>query len=113
MVRINHVKFGEVKVDGVVHYSDVIVCWDGKVEYVPKDRFISPYDMKKILSRKPTDLVIGVGIVGAVRVSEEALSLARKRRIDVFIELSGKAMQIFNGLIADKKKAVAVIHTTG
>jgi len=113
MVRIDFVKFGEVSVDSKIYYSDVIVCWDGSVEYVPKDRIISPRDMKKILNREPTDLVIGTGIEGAIRISENAVSVAKERKVNLFIDLSKKAAQIFNGFIADGKKAVAVIHTTG
>lgn len=112
-MAIDSVSFGEVVIDGKTYYSDVIVWWDGKVDYVPKDRLISVDDMRRLLEREPTDIVIGTGIEGMIRISEDAVYLAETRKVDLFIEVSHKALQIFNGLVKDGKKAVAVIHTTG
>lgn len=112
MVNIDAVKFGEIRVDGRVYYSDMIVWWDGKTEYRRKSHMFDMEEFRNLLKRKPGALVIGTGLVDAVNVPDDVREAAKKKKIKLFIDLSTNAVDIFNGLVKTSKKPVAIIHTT-
>jgi len=112
MVRIDYVKFGEISVDGKIYYSDVIVYWDGRVEYRKKSHKFDINEFLKIFERKPEIIVVGTGIDGALGVPEETNIAAEDRGVKIFKEVSHKAVDMFNAFISDGKRAVAIIHTT-
>ncbi len=112
MVSIRFDKFGELVVDGKVYYSDMIVWWDGELEFVPKDHVLGMELFARLIRKKPSMVVIGTGQQGNVLVSDEVRHNAKEKGIKLFEDLSGNAAEIFNGLLANKKKAVAFIHTT-
>lgn len=112
MVEINSVKFGEITIDKKVYYSDMIVWWDGKIEYREKSHEFEMDEFLRLLERKPEMIVIGTGINGICRVLEEVEQAAKDKGIEIFKDLSPKAADIFNGFVADEKKAVAVLHST-
>ena len=70
------------------------------------DEFLS------LLKRKPEIIVIGTGIEGICRVTEEVEQVANDKGVEIFKEVSPKAAEMFNGFVADKKRAVAVLHST-
>jgi len=112
MVRIDSTSFGEVVVDGKTYYSDVTVWWDGIVEFRDKLHVFSMKEFTKIMVRKPESIVIGTGQHGVVKVPDEVEEAAEKNKVDLFIETSPKAVQIFNSFLTEGKKVVAVIHST-
>lgn len=112
MVMIDSTSFGEISVDGKTYYSDMVVWWDGKVDYRQKSHEIGIEEMASLLRRRPDTIVIGTGQQGVVRLLPKAEELATQANVEIFQETSPKAVTIFNGLIAQKRKAVAVIHTT-
>jgi hypothetical protein len=112
MVNIDAVKFGEIKVDDRIYYSDMIVWWDGKIEYRRKSHMFDIAEFKKLMKREPGAMVIGTGLVDTVNVPDDVREAAKKNKIKLFIDLSVNAVDIFNGLVKTNKKPVAVIHTT-
>jgi hypothetical protein len=112
MVSIDYVKFGEVKVDGNVYYSDMIVWWDGDKEFVPKSHMLDMKTFSIMLRKNPDMVVFGTGLQCMVSISDEVRCLAKDRGIKVFEEESTKAVDIFNAMIASGKNVVAYIHTT-
>jgi hypothetical protein len=115
MVKIDSTSFGELLIDGKTYYSDMTVWWDGRVEYRGKSHQLDMSEFVKLLQRKPEAIVIGTGQSpprGGLKILPEVLQMAEDRGIEIFSDLSPKAIQIFNGLLANKKKVVAVIHTT-
>jgi len=112
MVNIDAVKFGELKIDGKIYYSDMIVWWDGKMEFRKKSHVFDMAEFKRVLRRKPKAIVIGTGIAGIVKVPEDVRKTSKRKKIKLFIDISGNAIDIFNGLAKTGKKAVAIIHTT-
>lgn len=112
MVSIQYVRFGEVKIDNHVFYSDMIVWWDGEKEFVEKSHVLDMKMFARLLRKKPDVVIIGTGQQGMVRISDDVLHLAKRRGIKVFVDTSAKAADIFNGMLATRKKAVAFIHTT-
>jgi len=112
MVKITAVRFGEVEIDGKVYFSDMIVWWDGRIEYREKSHVIGMSDFLKLAEKKPDIIVVGRGMNGDVKIEEEVEQAAEDKKIEIYHELSPKAAKMFNGFVADKKKAVAVIHST-
>jgi hypothetical protein len=113
MVRIDSFKYGEVIVKGKTYYSDVVVFWNGKVKMRKKGHVFGIEEFVHILEKEPEAVVLGTGVANMVRVTPEVKQLANRKGVKLFVDMPGNAVDIFNGLIKDGKKAVAVIHTTG
>jgi len=112
-VEINSTRFGEVDINGKTYYSDMIVWWDGKIEFLSKRHIFNNKEISRLLKRRPEAIIIGTGQKGGiVKVTDGAQKLAKAKGVKLFIDQSPDAIDIFNGLIADNKKAVAVIHVT-
>ncbi len=112
MVNIDGVKFGELEIDGKIYYSDMIVWWDGKIEFRKKSHIFGMPEFKKVFKRKPNAIVIGTGLAGIVKVSNDVKKIIKNKKIKLFVDVSSNAVDIFNGLVKTGKKAVAIIHTT-
>lgn len=114
MVKIDGTDFGEISIDGKTYYSDMIVWWDGKVEYREKSHELDMSELLKLLQRNPEMIVVGTGqnIPGSMKVLPEVLQVLEDKNIEIFKESSPKAIKIFNAMVSDKKRVVAVIHTT-
>ncbi len=112
MIKINSVKFGEVEISGKTYFSDMIVWWDGKIEFREKSHIIGISEFLKLAERKPEIIIIGTGMNNICKVLEEVDQAAEDKGIEIYKELSPKAAKMFNGFIADKKRVVAVIHST-
>ncbi len=112
MVKINSVTFGEIEINKKTYFSDMVVWWDGKLEYREKSHNFTISDFLELAEKKPEIIVVGTGINGIVRILAEAEQAAEEKGIEIFKELSPKAAEMFNGFVADKKKAVALIHST-
>ena len=100
----------EVKVNRKTYYSDMVVFWDGKREYIEKFSILDAALIAKALGKKPEEIVLFAGEEGSVRVREEVLDMLEEKGTDIFIEKNSKAAKIFNSFIAAKRKAVAIIH---
>lgn len=111
MVRIDSTSSGEIVIDGKTYYSDMIIWWDGKKEFKIKTHRFTLDDFLSLAKKKPDSIVIGTGQTESVEISEKAKEMADRKNIMIYIENSPKAIEIFNGFVADGKKAVAVIHT--
>ena len=107
MVEINSVKFGEITIDDKTYYSDVIVWWDGRVEYRIKKHIFDLDELLKLMKKKPNAIVIGAGISGGLRITEEVAEMAEIEKFKFHVGSSSNAMDLFNGLVLQKKKAVA------
>ncbi len=90
----------------------MIIWWDGKTEYREKTHEFKMDEFLKLLERKPEIIVIGTGISGVLKVLEEVEQEAENKGVEIFKDTSPKAAEMFNGFVADKKRAVAVLHST-
>ena len=69
-------------------------------------------DFLKLLEKKPEMIVIGTGINGVCKVMEEVEQAADDKGVKIFKDISPKAAEMFNGFVADRKRVVAVLHST-
>ena len=112
MVKINSMKFGEIMIDNKTYYSDMIVWWDGRVEYREKSHIFGVNELSKIASKNIEMVVVGTGTEGILKIEEDVESVAEEMNIQVFVDTSPKAIEMFNAFQNEGKKVVAVIHAT-
>jgi hypothetical protein len=113
MVKITDVKFGEIKIGRKIYYSDMIIWWDGKVEFRMKSHVFDISDFVKLLEHDPEIVVVGTGVnEDSCRIMEEVEELAERKGVRIYREITPKAAEMFNGFAADRKRVVAVMHTT-
>ena len=112
MVTVRFDTFGELMVNGKIYYSDMIVWWDGEVEFVTKNHMLGMETFSMLLRKKPDIVVVGTGQQGCVRVSDEVRHRASDKKIKVFEGKSGSAAKMFSDLAGAGKRVVAFIHTT-
>jgi hypothetical protein len=112
MVKITNVKFGEIEIDKKIYYSDMIIWWDGKVEFRMKSHVLDISDFVKLLEHDPEIVVVGTGMNGICKVNEEVEELAERKGVRIYKEITPKAAEMFNGFVADRKRVVAVLHAT-
>ncbi|MFH1978166.1 MAG: MTH938/NDUFAF3 family protein [Candidatus Aenigmatarchaeota archaeon] len=113
MVNIDAVEFGEVKINGKIYYSDMIIWWDGERDFRLKSNIIDINDLAVLLQKKPEAVIIGTGIIGSLKILPEVEMSLEMKKISLFVDKSPNAADIFNGFMSQGKKAVALIHTTG
>lgn len=112
MVKIDSMKFGEIRVDGKTYYSDLTIWWDGHVEMRDKSHTFGADEFLGIASKKPEVIVVGTGTDGVLRIEEEVGQLASRKGIKIYDEISPKAVDLFNAFLAEGKRVVGVIHAT-
>ncbi|MBI4181923.1 MAG: hypothetical protein HY520_03075 [Candidatus Aenigmarchaeota archaeon] len=112
MPRVDQVSYGEIVLDGKTYYSDMVVWWDGKADYLEKLHLLGFGLLLKLLKREPQAIVIGTGMQGSVKILPEFTQKAEEKGVKLFVDRTENATDIFNGLIARNKRAVAVLHVT-
>lgn len=109
---IQAIDYGEIEVNGETYYSDVLVWWDGRVEYKEKKHIFSMEDFLKMAEKKPKVIILGVGLEGSMRVPEKVQELAEQINIELFVEKSARAVQMFNAFHSEGKRVAAYIHVS-
>jgi len=112
-MRIDSYSFGKITVDGKSFSSDVIIY---------RDRVYSPWwrkeghrlgvaDLSEVIKAGPEVLIIGTGASGVMKVPEETISALTAEGIEVRVERTPKAVELFNSM-AGKKIVIAALHLT-
>ncbi len=112
MVDIDSISFGEIVIDGKTYYSDMTVWWDGRLDFRKKSHVFDINEFTALLKRKPEVIVVGTGQQGILKIPPEVKRYAEQKKVKLFIDISPKAVDIFNAMVADNKKVVAVMHIT-
>lgn len=112
MAKINRVDFGEIVISGKSYFSDVSIDAKGRVEHLEKSHIFSISDVLPLLEGRPECIVIGTGMVGVVRFERNVAELLEQKGVALFAEKTPKAVMIFNGMAADRKKVAGIFHLT-
>jgi hypothetical protein len=98
-------------IDDKLFESDIVVTADGFInEWTrEKEHEISIPDIENVLKNKPQTVIFGVGTIGKVVVSSEALDWLEQSKIDVISYKTEKAIETFRH-IAGKEKVTAFFH---
>jgi hypothetical protein len=112
-MKIEHYSFGRIIIDSKTYTSDVII-YPGRVDsswWRKEGHNLQIVDLTDVIKAKPDILVVGTGSSGAMRVPGDTISHLESEGIEVHVERTDKAVELFNKLQKDKK-VIAALHLT-
>ncbi len=112
-MKIDSYSFGRIVIDGKTYTSDVII-YPGRVEaswWRKEGHLLQPEDLTEALRAKPEVLIIGTGYSGVMQVPRETVDALAARGIEVKVERTSKAVEVFNEP-QGKKTVIAALHLT-
>jgi hypothetical protein len=110
---IDSYEFGSIVIDGRSYTSDVIVLPDRILDtwWRNEGHELCPADVWEVVQAKPQVLVVGTGYFGRLEVLPETEEYLTKRGIELRVEKTAEACQVYNRLSASRKTAAA-LHLT-
>lgn len=112
-MKITHYSFGKITVDGKTYTSDVII-YPGRVDaswWRKEGHYLHSSDIREVFDAKPDVLIIGTGYSGAMVVPEETTRFVRSKGIEIRVERTEKAVELYNNL-QEGKVVIAALHLT-
>jgi len=95
---IDSYKFGQMVIDGKKYTKDLVIFPD-KIKsswWRETGHLLTLSDIKDVLHKDPEILIIGTGYMGLMKVDDEVKKYAKDNGIELIIQKSKKAVQIFN-----------------
>ncbi len=111
---IDDYSFGRIVIDGKTFTSDVIIYGE-RVDaswWRKEGHRLDPEDIADVLSARPDILIIGTGYAGVMTVPKKTREKIASCGIEFKVERTGKAVDLFNALQAEKKRVIAALHIT-
>lgn len=112
-MKIEAYEFGSMVYGGKTYTSDLII-YPGRVDsswWRLKGHLLQIEDLKDILKEEPGILIIGTGAMGVMKVPKELKKQLEEKNIELYVQRTGKAVEVFNS--ADKsKKVIGAFHLT-
>jgi hypothetical protein len=112
-MKIESYSFGRIVINGTPYTSDVIIypnridpAWRRK-----EGHLLQLADVEEALLAKPEVLIIGTGYAGVMRVPREIIDKIAAQGIEVKVERTSKAVEIYNAS-QGAKTVVAALHIT-
>lgn len=112
--RIDKYSFGEIVVDGISYNRDLVILPSGVFSnwWRLEGHKLHMEDIEDYLSKAVIDvLVIGTGINGVMKVTEEVLVEMKARGIEVVALRTPEACNLYNEL-RNRKRVMGVFHLT-
>jgi len=113
-MKIDFYKFGHIIIKGQEYTSDVIIFhdrvdarWSRKEEHR-----LQPGDITSVLSAQPDILIVGTGYAGVLSVPKEIIAYIASQGIEVKVEKTPAAIDLYNSLLGQKHYAIAALHIT-
>jgi hypothetical protein len=97
-MHIDDYSFGRILIDGKTYTSDVIV-YPGRVDaswWRKEGHYLQEEDLAGVVAAKPDIAVIGTGNSGVLTVPRKTVAFLESKGIRVFVERTGRAVEIFN-----------------
>jgi hypothetical protein len=97
-MHIDDYSFGRIVVDGKTYTSDVIV-YPGTVNsswWRKEGHYLQEEDLVDVAAANPEIVVIGTGDSGVMTVPQRTVAFLESKGIRVFVERTGKAVEIYN-----------------
>ena len=110
---IESYEFGRVTVDGKEYTGDIIVFpgWVNAGWWRREGHDLNIEDIESLLREKPDIIVVGTGINGMLRVPDRTRDYIASRGINLVVERTAKACELYNEL-SRNSKTVAALHVT-
>ena len=112
-MKIDSYSFGRIVINGKTYTSDVII-YPGRVHapwWRKEGHLLQLADLAEALQAKPDMLVIGTGYAGVMRAPQETVDRIVMQGIEVKVERTSKAVEVYNDL-QGIKTAIAALHLT-
>jgi len=113
MNKINSYHFGQIVINGQKYTSDVIIFPD-RVQgdwWRDESHELTLKDITGIINKNPEILLVGTGASGLMRVLPEVVREAEARHIQLIVQPTGEACDIYNQL-SPTQRVVAALHLT-
>jgi len=111
---IQKYEFGRMRVGGEEYVKDlkiirgeVIANWRRK-----RGHLLERDDVQDILLAEPTILVVGTGYSGQMRIEKSLDRLLAELQIQLIVERTAKAAEVFNGLLNKGREVSGAFHLT-
>lgn len=112
-MNIESFTFGRITIAGETYTHDVVVypdrverSWVREEEHRPQIR-----EFENIVKSEPEILIIGTGYAGVLSVPDQIRNYLTSKGIEVRVEKTKRAIEMFNEL-RSKEKVVAALHIT-
>jgi len=112
-MKIDSYSFGRIVINKKTYTSDVII-YPGRVDaswWRKEGHLLQFADVAEALQAKPDVLVIGTGYAGVMRVPRETVDRIAAQGIEVMVERTSKAVELYNDL-QGAKTVIAALHIT-
>ncbi|NQV18500.1 MAG: hypothetical protein HQ534_08155 [Armatimonadetes bacterium] len=112
-MNISSYSFGQIIIDKKEYNSDVIIYQD-RIDsswWRKKSHSVTIEDIADILKKQAETIIFGTGFYGMMKIENQVKEECAKRGINLIIEKSGKAVQIFNES-NQEQKVIAALHLT-
>jgi hypothetical protein len=112
-VSIDSYSFGKIVIQGKAFHSDLIIYTD-KIEdrwWRKEGHILHLEDLTNALAAKPEVLIIGTGYTGQMKVPDELRRDLLSKKIELYVEDTRRAVDIFNS-IRTQKRTIAALHLT-
>jgi len=113
MNTIDSYNFGQIVINGNKYTSDVIIFPD-RVQgdwWRDESHELTLKDISGIIDENPEILLVGTGAPGMMKVLPEVEREAEARNIQLIVQPTGEACEIYNQL-SPTQKVVAAFHLT-
>lgn len=111
---IEDYRFGFITINGKGYNHDLEVRWNGEILpwWRRESHIIEGEDLKRALKQKPEIIVIGTGKTGIAEVFDKAEKIILNSGIELVIEKTDRATEIFNTLQEQNKRVIGLFHLT-
>jgi hypothetical protein len=115
--RISRLSWGRLEIDELGVFKDAKLFpggareWDWGETGTGHSRGIQPGDVAELLEHGATEIVLGTGVYGRLRVSPETVELLEARGIAFHKLRTKKAVELFNEL-RERMPVGGLFHTT-
>jgi hypothetical protein len=105
--------FGWIVIDGRTYTNDLIIFPDRiEAEWWRREgHALHIEDIESIVAAKPELLIVGTGKYGVLKVPAQTRAYLHANGIDLLVEPTDKAVELYN-YYAGAKKVVAALHLT-
>ncbi len=114
MMHINDYRFGSMMIDGVLYTDDVEVRSNGDVLswQCVRNHIIDLEDISNVLEHGPDLLIIGAGYSKKVEMTDKAKKELESNRIQMIIDKTEAAVELFNSEVEKEKSVIGLFHLT-
>ena len=114
-MRIDHFRFGNVRIDGVAYSEDMIIV--GGVVRSPwwrtaGNHIFAPVDLANIIEAAPEIVCLGTGAIGMATIEEETIAAFERIGAEVVVDRIGRVIEAFNRFSAEGRDVAAALHLT-